>query len=62
MGLSRFCAFAILNAGAYPSGGAYGHRWFVDVACGLPVVALTNTAFGGRSGAFPDEIRKAAYG
>jgi CubicO group peptidase (beta-lactamase class C family) len=42
-------------------GGAYGHSWFVDLAHGLTVVALTNTAFEGMSGAFPREIRDAIY-
>ncbi|MFC4173814.1 serine hydrolase domain-containing protein [Microvirga sp. GCM10011540] len=42
-------------------GGAYGHSWFVDPANGLTVVALTNTAFEGMSGAFPREIRDAVY-
>lgn len=43
-------------------GGAYGHSWFVDPARGLTVVALTNTAFEGMSGAFPTDIRDAVYG
>ncbi|MFD2238211.1 serine hydrolase domain-containing protein [Aureimonas populi] len=43
-------------------GGAYGHSWFIDRANGLSVVALTNTAFEGMSGAFPTEIRNAVYG
>lgn len=43
-------------------GGAYGHNWFIDRANGLSVVALTNTALEGMSGAFPAEIRNAIYG
>lgn len=43
-------------------GGAYGHSWFIDRVNGLSVVALTNTAFEGMSGAFPAEIRNAIYG
>lgn len=43
-------------------GGAYGHSWFIDRANDLTVVALTNTAFEGMSGAFPAEIRNAVYG
>ena len=43
-------------------GGAYGHSWFIDRANRLSVVALTNTAFEGMSGAFPTEIRNAVYG
>jgi CubicO group peptidase (beta-lactamase class C family) len=42
--------------------GAYGASWFIDRANGLSVVALTNTAFEGMSGAFPVEIRNAVYG
>ncbi len=42
-------------------GGAYGHSWFIDRANGLSVVALTNTAFEGMSGAFPIDIRNAVY-
>ena len=43
-------------------GGAYGHSWFVDPAARLTVVAMTNTAFEGVSGAFPSEIRDGVYG
>lgn len=43
-------------------GGAYGHTWFVDRKAGLTVVILTNTAFEGMSGQFPNWIRDAAYG
>lgn len=42
-------------------GGAYGHSWFIDHANRLSVVALTNTAFEGMSGAFSAEIRDAVY-
>ncbi len=48
--------------GTFRWGGAYGHSWFVDPARELVVVALTNTAFAGMKGAFPDAIRDAAYG
>ena len=43
-------------------GGAYGHYWFVDRKARLSVVALTNTAFEGMSGAFPIHVRDAVYG
>lgn len=43
-------------------GGAYGHSWFIDPTNALSVVALTNTALEGVSGAFPTEIRDAVYG
>ncbi|WP_291159451.1 serine hydrolase domain-containing protein [Ensifer sp. SSB1] len=41
--------------------GAYGHKWFVDPARGLTVVALTNTAFEGMNGRFPVDLRDAIY-
>lgn len=41
--------------------GAYGHKWFIDPARGLTVVALTNTAFEGMNGRFPDDLRGAIY-
>jgi CubicO group peptidase (beta-lactamase class C family) len=50
------------STGTYQWGGAYGHRWFVDPAKALSVVALTNTAFEGMSGAFVVEVRDAIYG
>lgn len=50
------------SKGTIQWGGAYGHSWFVDPARKLTVVALTNTAFEGMSGAFPTEIRDAVYG
>jgi len=43
-------------------GGVYGHRWFVDPARALSVVALTNTAIEGMAGAFVAELRDAVYG
>lgn len=43
-------------------GGVYGHSWFLDPVSKLTVVALTNTAFEGMSGAFPLEVRNAVYG
>jgi CubicO group peptidase (beta-lactamase class C family) len=43
-------------------GGVYGHAWFVDHSNGWSVVALTNTALEGMSGAFPTQIRDAVYG
>lgn len=41
--------------------GAYGHKWFIDPARGLTVVALTNTAFEGMNGRFPVDLRNAIY-
>ena len=43
-------------------GGVYGHRWFVDPAQALSVVALTNTAIEGMAGAFVAQLRNAIYG
>ncbi|UGV26706.1 class A beta-lactamase-related serine hydrolase [Rhodopseudomonas boonkerdii] len=50
------------SRGTIQWGGAYGHSWFVDPSRKLTVVALTNTAFEGMSGAFPSEVRDAVYG
>ena len=41
--------------------GACGHKWFIDPANELTVVALTNTAFEGMIGRFPADIRDAVY-
>ena len=49
------------SAGTWQWGGAYGHNWFVDPRRNLTVVALTNTAIEGMSGAFPTELRDAVY-
>lgn len=50
------------TAGTWRWGGVYGHSWFVDPALDLTVVALTNTAIAGMTGAFPDALRDAIYG
>lgn len=42
--------------------GAYGHKWFIDPANELTVLALTNTAFEGMVGRYTVEIRNAVYG
>lgn len=42
--------------------GAYGHKWFIDPANELTVLALTNTAFEGMTGRFPVDVRDAVYG
>lgn len=49
------------SKGTMQWGGAYGHSWFIDPVKKLTVVALTNTAFEGMSGAFPTDIRNAVY-
>jgi CubicO group peptidase (beta-lactamase class C family) len=41
--------------------GAYGHKWFIDPANELTVVALTNTAFEGMVGRFTVDVRNAVY-
>lgn len=38
------------------------HKWFIDPANELTVVALTNTAFEGMIGRFTVDIRNAVYG
>lgn len=48
--------------GTWRWGGVYGHSWFVDPSAELTVVALTNTAIAGMTGAFPDAVRDAIYG
>ncbi|MDX8478579.1 serine hydrolase domain-containing protein [Mesorhizobium sp. VK24D] len=48
--------------GSWRWGGVYGHSWFVDPSADLTVVALTNTAIAGMTGAFPDAVRDAIYG
>ncbi|MDY7227159.1 serine hydrolase domain-containing protein [Hyalangium rubrum] len=50
------------SVGTWQWGGAYGHNWFVDPQRRLTVVALTNTAFEGMSGAFTSSVRNAVYG
>ena len=50
------------SAGTYQWGGGYGHSWFVDPVEALTVVALTNTAFEGMTGAFVTQLRDAVYG
>ena len=49
-------------AGTLQWNGAYGHKWFVDRANELTVVALTNTAFEGMIGRFTVDVRNAVYG
>ena len=41
--------------------GAYGHKWFIDPANDLTVVALTNTTFEGMVGRFTADVRHAVY-
>jgi CubicO group peptidase (beta-lactamase class C family) len=50
------------SAGTWRMGGTYGHSWFVDPAKELTVVAFTNTALEGMSGAFVPELCEAVYG
>jgi CubicO group peptidase (beta-lactamase class C family) len=42
-------------------GGIYGHDWFVDFTNGITCVIMTNTAFGGSAGPYPESIRNAVY-
>ncbi|MGP0903467.1 serine hydrolase domain-containing protein [Serratia sp. CY76391] len=49
------------SVGSWRMGGTYGHSWFVDPVRQLSVVAFTNTALEGMSGAFVGEICQAVY-
>ncbi|HTN84394.1 MAG TPA: serine hydrolase domain-containing protein, partial [Sorangium sp.] len=49
-------------AGTWQWGGAYGSNFWVDPSAKLTVVVLTNTAFAGMTGEFPDAVRRAVYG
>ncbi|BEM87502.1 serine hydrolase [Serratia marcescens] len=49
------------SVGTWRMGGTYGHSWFVDPTRQLSVVAFTNTALEGMSGAFVGEICQAVY-
>ncbi|CAI0821740.1 serine hydrolase domain-containing protein [Serratia ficaria] len=49
------------SAGSWRMGGTYGHSWFVDPRRQLSVVAFTNTALEGMSGAFVGELCQAVY-
>ncbi len=50
------------SKGTWTWSGVYGNSWFVDPVRGLTVVAFTNTAPEGDSGAFTTQIRDAVYG
>ncbi|WP_223164675.1 serine hydrolase domain-containing protein [Massilia mucilaginosa] len=50
------------SPGTWRMGGTYGHSWFVDPRRALSVVAFTNTALEGMSGAFVDQLCQAVYG
>ena len=43
-------------------GGVYGHKWLHDPQAELSIVSLTNTAFEGCVGSFPDDVQAAVYG
>ena len=49
-------------AGTWQWMGAYGSHFWVDPSAKLTVVVLTNTAFAGMLGEFPDAVRRAVYG
>lgn len=50
-----------LRKGAVQWGGVYGNSWFIDRENGLVMAALTNNALEGCMGAFPEDLRRAAY-
>lgn len=47
--------------GSWSWGGIYGHKWLVDPASRLSIVAFTNTAVEGCNGAFSNDIIRAIY-
>jgi CubicO group peptidase (beta-lactamase class C family) len=49
------------DTGTWRWGGGYGHDWFVNPVRRLTVVSLTNTAFEGVDGAYPQLLRDAIY-
>lgn len=50
------------SVGTWRMGGTYGHAWSVDSARKLSIVAFTNTALEGMSGAFVTDLRDSIYG
>lgn len=50
------------SPGTWRWGGVYGHTWFVDRACGLSVVSLSNTLYEGMNGQYTVDLRNAVYG
>lgn len=54
-------AHSAQSVGTWRWAGAYGHSWFVDPQRHLTVIALTNTALEGMSGAFPAALEAALY-
>jgi len=49
------------SAGTWYWGGAYGNNWFVDMAQGISLVLLTNTAYEGMNGRITLDVRDAVY-
>jgi CubicO group peptidase (beta-lactamase class C family) len=49
------------SAGTLNWGGVYGADWFVDIARGLSVISLSNTALEGCNGQFTRDTRDALY-
>ncbi len=50
-----------LHSGSWNWAGVYGSHFWVDPVARLSVVALTNTAVSGMTGAFPLALRRAVY-
>lgn len=48
-------------AGTVNWGGVYGHSWLVDPTNALTIVSMSNTAFEGCTGAYPNDIIRAVY-
>lgn len=49
------------GAGTVRWGGVYGHSWSIDPQNALTILAMTNTAVEGCTGAFPGDLRRAIY-
>jgi CubicO group peptidase (beta-lactamase class C family) len=50
------------SPGTFGWGGVWGHTWFIDPACRLSVVSLSNTAFEGMMGRYVRDLRNAICG
>jgi CubicO group peptidase (beta-lactamase class C family) len=54
-------AESCVPAGTVKWGGVYGNSWLLDPSNGISLVAYTNTALEGCTGAFPNDLVKALY-
>lgn len=49
------------SVGSTNWGGVYGHSWLVDPNNALTIVSMSNTAFEGCTGAYPNDLIRAVY-